>query len=115
MKFLLMMAGYEDTWDALSPEEQARIVGRHNAFTRDLETEGKYVCSYRLRSQADARTVRRSEDGEFVITDGPFAETKEALGGIYVIEAESMDEALEWARRSRFMVGSNEVRPIWEG
>jgi hypothetical protein len=86
MKFLLMMAGYEDTWDALSP-----------------------------RSQADARTVRRSEDGEFVITDGPFAETKEALGGIYVIEAESMDEALEWARRSRFMVGSNEVRPIWEG
>jgi len=57
--------------------------------------------------------VLRWRNGKVAVTDGPFAETKEVLGGFYVIEAASMDEALEWARRIPMGRGSIEVRPMW--
>jgi len=58
--------------------------------------------------------VRRSSDGRISITDGPYAESKEIVGGFYIIEAASLDEAVSWAKRSRFITGWNEVRPLAE-
>jgi hypothetical protein len=101
-------------WEALGAAEQRRVMEEHEAFGKALREQSKLVCSFRLQPIEQARTVRMHADGSLAVTDGPFAETKEALGGFYVIEADSLDEALEWARRGRFVPGANEVRPIWE-
>jgi hypothetical protein len=113
MQFMIMMASDEDVWNNLSDAEQSRIVGDHERVTAELEAQHKFVCSFRLADSAHARTVVRSPDGELSVTDGPFAESKECLGGIYVIEAESMAEAVEWGRKLRFIPGANEVRPLY--
>ena len=114
MKFLLMMATEEGAWDALPADEQARIVEQHEKFTDELRSQGKHLWSHRLEDVPNARTVRKVSSGEIQVLDGPYAETKEVVGGIYVIEADSIEEAVEWARKSRFMPGSTEVRPIWQ-
>lgn len=114
MKYLILMASPPDAWDALSADEQERIVGEHEEFTKQLEAAGRYVTSFRLRPAAEATSVRRDGAGAVSVTKGAFAETPDEIGGLYVIEADSMEEALEWGRRSRFMIGANEVRPIWE-
>jgi hypothetical protein len=84
----------------------------HRRFRAALEAEGRFVASYQLAGRAEARTARRDPSGRIAVLDGPFAETKEVVGGFYVIEADSLDEALEWAKRSRFITGSNEVRAL---
>ena len=99
-------------WNLLTAEEQAEVMREHRRFQQALEAEGKYIASYRLAPAAAARTLRRSANGKTSVTDGPYAEIKEVIGGLYVIEADSLEEALEWARRSRFIPGSNEVRPL---
>jgi hypothetical protein len=90
------------------------VIERHREAQRTLESEGKFASSLRLQPPNMARTVRMRADGSLTVTDGPFAETKEWLGGLYVLECASMDEALEWARRLRFIPGSIEVRPLQE-
>jgi hypothetical protein len=114
MKFAILMTDGAGAWDRLGPVEQADVFRKHAEFRAALEREGKYVTSFRLSGASDARTVRLGDDGRFGVTDGPFAETKEILGGLYVIEAKSLAEAIEWSKRSRFIPGSNEVRPILE-
>jgi hypothetical protein len=99
-------------WDALSPAEQAEVMEQQRKFQQALEKAGKYVASYRLAPAARARTVRRAAGGRTHVTDGPFAETKEVLGGLYVIEAASLEEAVAWAERGRFIPGANEVRRL---
>lgn len=115
MKFMILMGDGAGAWDELSPAEQSRVIERHGEFRRALEAEGKLVSSNRLGPTAQAKTVRLSKDGRFAVTDGPFAETKEALGGFYIIEAKDAAEAVEWAKRCRFIAGSSEVRPLFEG
>ncbi len=112
MKFAILMTDGGGAWDELTGEEQAKVMERHRDLQRALETQGKYVASYRLAPGETARTVRRDSRGRTTISDGPFAETKEIVGGLYVIEANSLEEALDWARRARFITGSNEVREI---
>ena len=114
MKFLVMMTDIEGEWDRLSASEQDRVIAAHAEIEKELRAQGKFVSSSRLRPSVEAKTVRLRADGTTVVTDGPFTETKEALGGYYLIECPSMDEALRWARRLRFIVGANEVRPIWQ-
>ncbi len=114
MKFFVMMTDIEGEWDRLSPAEQDRVMTRHAEVEQALRAQGKFISSRRLRPSAEAKTVRRRTDGHTLVTDGPFTETKEAMGGYYIIDCASMDEAVEWAKRLRFIVGSNEVRPIWE-
>lgn len=63
---------------------------------------------------AEATTVRKHPDGRIEVSDGPYAENDEQPGGYYIIEAESMQEAVEWGRRGRWLVGSNEAREIWQ-
>jgi hypothetical protein len=114
VKYLVMMTNVDDAWDRLAPAEQRRILDAHEAVTRALTAEGKLVASHRLRPAREARTIRMEDDGRIGLHDGPFGETKEVVGGYYVLECESIDEAVEWARRLRFMPGSNEVRAVWE-
>ncbi|HTO05772.1 MAG TPA: YciI family protein [Myxococcota bacterium] len=114
MKYAILMTDGAGAWERLTPAEQADVFRKHGEFRAALEREGKYVWSGRLDGAASARTVRRDAAGRSRVCDGPFAETKEILGGIYVIEAGSLAEALEWAERGRFIAGSNEVRPFLE-
>jgi len=112
MKYLLLL--YDDTAaiNALAPEERRAMVDAHIAYARTLRERDAYVYGDPLDDPATARTIRFGGDGEMV-TDGPFLETKEALGGFYVIEAASPDEALALARdvpRSPGLVA--ELRPI---
>ena len=83
-------------------------------FNRDLGEKQAFVAAQRLRTTDTATTVR-VVDGEALVTDGPFAETKESLAGFFLIECADLDEALDWAKRiPSARVGSVEVRPIWE-
>ncbi|MCH7599471.1 MAG: hypothetical protein IH973_06915 [Myxococcales bacterium] len=110
MKFLISMADVEDEWDTLSAEEQGRIGHLHGEFQRDLGD--RFVCYYGIRPSAEAKTIRLHEDDRVTISDGLATPTKEPAGGFYIIESESMQEAIGWARRGRFRPGPNEVRQL---
>ena len=113
MKFLIQMVDVEDEWEGLPPEEQARIELCHEAFTRELGP--RFVTCHGLRPSTEARTVRLHADGRTSVVNGLATPTKEPLGGFYIIEAASLEEAVEWARKGRFRPGPNEVREIREG
>jgi hypothetical protein len=84
----------------------------HTTFHRELTEAGALVDSSPLAPPEEARTIRIAR-GERLVVDGPFAETKEVLGGYYLIEAESLDAAVDWAKRLRHDAdGSIEVRPL---
>ena len=109
MKYMALIYGNEDAWDALSEEEQQRVTERYMALAREPVTVGGDELQ-----DPDTATTIRVRDGETLTTDGPFAETKEQLGGYYLVDVESLDEALEWAAKipsARY--GSIEVRPVW--
>lgn len=110
MKYAILMTSLAGEWEKLSPDEQNSIVEQHEVFTEKLTTAGKLVTSFRLAETA--RTVRRDAQGTLHEGEVPFSGPSESVGGIYVIEADSYDEAMEWARESRFMIGTNEVRPF---
>jgi len=85
----------------------------YSAFTRETRERGQFVAGEALDSTATATSVR-VQDGRTVVTDGPFAETKEALGGFYLLECRDLDEAIEMAAKiPAAKRGTIEVRPIW--
>ncbi len=96
MKFLALIYGSQERWDSLTEAEQSAVYDRYRAFGE--EAGDKVLGGAELQGPARATTVRVRND-ETVVTDGPYAETKEALGGYYVLECESIDEALELAAR----------------
>lgn len=114
MKFLLMLTDTAGEWDRVPPAEQTRILEGHGALERELRAQKRFVSSYRLRPPDEARTVRLLPGGDRTVTDGPFTETKEVMGGYYVIDCDTMAEALDWAKRIPLVYGSIEVRPIWD-
>jgi hypothetical protein len=92
----------------------AGVMDAYNRFTQDCRDRGVYVAGEALQNIASATTVR-VRDGQTLTTDGPFAETKEALGGFYLLECRDLDEALEFAARCpAAALGSVEVRPVWD-
>jgi hypothetical protein len=113
MRYLLLIYAPEN--DAPPSDEAA--AAEHSAydqFTADIKARGLFEGGEALTPTSTATTVR-IVDGEPVATDGPFAETKEALGGFYLIDARDLDEAIEVAGRiPAAKYGSIEVRPIWE-
>ncbi len=113
MKFLISMSDVEDEWDGLPEAERERVGALHEEFQRALGD--RFVCCYGVMPSHEARTVRRDANGGFEVRKGPITETREPLGGFYIIEADSVDEAVEWARKGRFRAGANEVRQIREG
>jgi hypothetical protein len=96
------------------PDEQANLFERWNDFTQSLKDAGIYMAGDALQGIDNATTVRQ-RDGQTQITDGPFAETKEILGGYYLVDAPDLDTVLEHARSTpNIGWGSVEVRPVWD-
>jgi hypothetical protein len=109
---MLLIYGNENDWQGRSDEERGQVIQAYGAFTEELRGAGAMVAGDALQPTQTATTVR-VQDGETLTTDGPFAETKEQLGGYYLIEAESLDEAIEWAGKiPAASHGSVEVRPV---
>jgi hypothetical protein len=97
---------------ALPSAEQARVIAAHEACERELRAGNRFVASWRLRPAHEARTVVREASGAFHARS--YAELSVQLGGVYVVEVATRDEAEVWARRLRFIPGVNEVREVWE-
>jgi hypothetical protein len=114
MKYMLILIGEEGGWEDQSPEELQAETERWSQYGRDLVDAGAHVAGEGLRESDTASTVRIAENGERLVTDGPFAETKEQVGGFYVIDCEGPDEALEWAWKVPLRSGAVEVRPVMD-
>ena len=114
MKFLFMIFHDEGTLDALPEEEMQTLVDSALDYDEEIRHKGHYIVSNALQRARTARTIR-VRDGKATITDGPFAETKEQLGGFFLIEAKDMDEACAVAARfPPARIGTIEVRPVQE-
>ena len=114
MDYVLLIAVDPSSYANLSQDEQQGIFGEYFAYTEELRAKGAYVEGNPLQGVDTATTVQ-VRDGVRSTTDGPYAEAKEVLVGYYVIKADSLDEALDWAAKipdARF--GSIEVRPVME-
>ena len=112
MQYLLLIYNAESEWDAMSEAEAGKMQQEFGAFTQDIIASGNYKGGNRLHPTSKATTVR-VENGKTLVTDGPFAETKEQLGGYYLIEAADLDEATALAARiPSARTGPVEVRPI---
>jgi hypothetical protein len=113
MQYLLLIYDIEKEFETRPKAELDKFLAEYHAFTTELQASGKLVGSNRLQSIATATTVR-IRNGKTQITDGPFAETREQLGGYYLIEANDLDEATKIAARiPSARLGSIEVRPLW--
>jgi hypothetical protein len=113
MKYTLLLYGHESRWAEMTPEETAEDMKLWEAFYQELMDAGAYLAGEALEPTAAATTVR-IKDGEVVHTDGPFAETREQLGGFYLLECPDLDAALSWAAKVPDLGedGSVEVRPV---
>jgi hypothetical protein len=99
MRYLLLLHGDAAAEAAMSDAERRAMVDDHIAFSATMRTAGVMVAGEGLASPDTARTVRFAADGTSTVTDGPFLEAKEAIGGFYLIETASADEAARWASR----------------
>ena len=100
--------------EPMTDEEMKNVVTRVHALEDEMKAAGAWVFGGRLQ-QPDSAIVVRVSDGEALTTDGPFAETKEHLGGFYIIEAEDLDAALSWASKTAACVSTAiEVRSFWD-
>jgi hypothetical protein len=114
MRYLLLIHDDETGYPKMSPQETEQLMAAYGAFTEQLKKAGAYVTAHRLRPTTSATTIR-VRNGETLTTDGPFAETKEQLGGFYLIQVNDLDEAIAWAAKvPSAKHGSIEVRPVWE-
>jgi hypothetical protein len=114
MRYLLLIYGDEAVWADASPEDMATTMAAHEAFSEATTSEGILRGGEALEPSATATTVR-VRDGETMLTDGPYAEAREQLGGFYLVECDSLDQAIDAARRIPEAVhGAVEVRPIME-
>jgi hypothetical protein len=114
MRYLLLIASDDSGFATATQEQIAETMAAYNAFTRDARESGVMVGGEGLQPVSTAKTVR-VRDGETLVTDGPFAETKEQIGGYYLVDVPSEKEALEWAAKipgARF--DSIEVRPVMD-
>lgn len=114
MRFAIGMTDIAGEWDSLPQERQEAILKQHEAFEQALRDAGRFVEAVHFYPREESVTVRMDREGGVTRIDGPFSDAPEYLGGFYLIEADSMEEAVEWARKARFMVGANEVRRVWE-
>lgn len=111
MRYALLI--YVEPWES-TPEEDTEVMKAYNAFTSEA-VEADVMRGGEALEDAKTATTVRVRNGQTVVTDGPFAETKEEFGGYYLIEAPNLDEAIKWAARiPGALRGSIEVRPVWE-
>jgi hypothetical protein len=112
MKYLLLIYESEANWAAMSEAEKGKIFEEYMDYTRRIRRSGNHVSGEALQPVSTATTVR-IRNGKTLTTDGPFAETREQLGGFYMVEAKDLDEAISLAAGiPAVRTGSIEVRPI---
>jgi hypothetical protein len=112
MQYLLLIYDQESQWGNLNEAEQGKLMQEYGELIKSIQQSGHYLASSQLHPVSKATTVR-VRDGKKLVTDGPFAETKEQLGGFYLIEAKDLDDAVAIAARvpsARW--GSIEIRPL---
>ena len=113
MQYMLLLYSNEKAWQTFSPAEQEAGLAQYMAYGEALRKAGVYVGSDRLRNTTDATTVTVAS-GKTQVMDGPFADTKEQLGGYYIVDVKDLDEAISWAARCPGAShGHVEVRPVW--
>jgi hypothetical protein len=113
VQYMALIYAEEERWEALSDEERQGMMGRYRALSEDARKAGVMVGGDELGPTRAATTVRVRDD-ETLVTDGPYAELKEALGGYYLFECKTLDEALDWAARIPAAEhGAVEVRPVF--
>jgi hypothetical protein len=114
MRYMLLIYDDEKVWARMSKAEVDRTMGAYFAYTEDLKKAKVYVAGDALKPVETATTVR-VRDGKPLHVDGPFAETKEQLGGYYLLDVPDLDTALRWAAKCPSApLGSIEVRPVME-
>ena len=112
MQYMLLIYNDPNAWDSMSEDERNAVFAEYGQYTEELQSRGILVGANQLQPGSTA-TVVHVEDGKTLTTDGPFAETKEVLGGYYLIDVETIDEALEWgAKIPGAKYGTIEVRPV---
>jgi hypothetical protein len=112
MKYALLIYSDETIWEKMPEQERGEVLGRYMALSADLKKRGQFVVGEPLDATPTASTVK-VRNGKTLVTDGPFAETKEQLGGFYIVDVPDLDAALAIAARIPSAdVGSIEVRPI---
>jgi hypothetical protein len=112
MKYLCLIYDNEASWASMSKEQADAMMGEYFAFTESIRTSGQYLAGEALKPVSTATTVR-VRNGKLSTTDGPFAETKEQLGGFYMVDAKDLNEAIQIASRiPSARTGSIEVRPV---
>jgi hypothetical protein len=115
MQYLLALFGDESGWEDVTPDEMRAQMEPWNRFEQELVGAGAKLAGEGLQPSNTATTVKIGEGDDRIVTDGPFAETKEQLGGFYLIECANLDEALEWAKKVPLQAGSSiEVRPVMD-
>ena len=114
MKYMLLIYGDEAAMAKLNEAERAALFRDYGQFSEGIRRSGNFLAGAPLRPTPTATTVRLRE-GKRLVTDGPFAETREQLGGYYLVEAKDLDEAIAIAARiPGARTGSIEVRPVLE-
>jgi hypothetical protein len=113
MQYLLMIYGNEAAQQAATPEQNTQMLAAYTAYTTAMREAGVIQGGNRLHPSSTASTVRIA-GGKTEVLDGPYAETKEQLGGYFLIDAPDLDAALAWAAKCPgAAVGTIEIRPIW--
>ncbi|MEI9977355.1 MAG: YciI family protein [Ignavibacteriota bacterium] len=114
MQYLLMLYLKEGDWSAMTKAQQEQGVAAYGAYTEALNQAQVFKGSNRLRPTSDATTVRVT-DGKPQVLDGPYADSKEQLGGYFLIDVPDLDAAISWASRCPTAShGIVEVRPVWD-
>jgi hypothetical protein len=114
MRYALLICSDENSFARMTEEEGSAMLAGYGQFQEEMTGRGVLLGGQRLRPTTDSTTVR-VRDGETLTSDGPFAETKEQIGGFYLVDCKDLDEAIEIAAKiPGAALGSVEVRPIWE-
>jgi hypothetical protein len=114
MQFMLALIAEERSWEDITPGEVKKNLAEMGQFNAELTEADAMVTGAGLQERATGTTVHYSDD-EPLVTDGPFAETKEQLSGFWIIDVESLDDALAWAKKVPLKSGHIEIRPMVTG
>ena len=112
MHYMLLIYAAEGGWGDMPPEAREAEMAKWWGYSEAMRTAGVMVAGDALQPTATATSVRMT-DGQMLVTDGPFAETKEALGGYYLLNVDSLDDAIAWAKKCPGVgYGTIELRPV---
>jgi hypothetical protein len=114
MKYLLTLYGDESRYADFTPEQMAENMKSWDRYTQDAIDAGVHLGGEGLQPSATATTVKLEKSGDQIVSDGPFAETKEQLGGFYLLDCKDLDDAIAWAKRIPLHEGTVEVRPVMD-